>query len=79
MVSSCTKEEPLPEAFPAIYAPVCGPDGKEYVSECYARSAGITELTGCGHSAAYAYDFGIPNGESSVTRSGNEILVKFSF
>ena len=32
-----------------------------------------------GLSAAYAYDFGIPNGESAVTRSGNEIFVKFRF
>ena len=32
-----------------------------------------------GLTAAYAYDFGIPNGESSVTRSGNEIFVKFRF
>jgi len=32
-----------------------------------------------GLSAAYAYDFGIPNGESAVTRSGNEIFVKFKF
>lgn len=32
-----------------------------------------------GLTAAYAYDFGIPNGQSAVTRSGNEIFVKFKF
>ena len=32
-----------------------------------------------GLTAAYAYDFGIPNGQSAVTRSGNEIFLKFKF
>ena len=32
-----------------------------------------------GLTAAYAYDFGIPNGQSAVTRSGNEIFLKFRF
>ena len=32
-----------------------------------------------GLSAAYAYDFGVPSGESAVTRSGNEIFLKFNF
>ena len=32
-----------------------------------------------GLTAAYAYDFGIPNGASALTRSGNEIFVKFRF
>ena len=29
--------------------------------------------------AAYAYDFGIPSGQAAVTRSGNEIFLKFKF
>ena len=32
-----------------------------------------------GLTAAYAYDFGLPNGASAITRSGNEIFVKFKF
>lgn len=32
-----------------------------------------------GLTAAYAYDFGIPSGQSAVTRSGNEIFLKFKF
>jgi len=32
-----------------------------------------------GLTAAYAYDFGIPSGQSAVTRSGNEIFLKFRF
>ena len=32
-----------------------------------------------GLSAAYAYDFGVPNGLTAVTRSGNEIFLKFNF
>jgi type IX secretion system PorP/SprF family membrane protein len=48
------------------------------------KSIGYTNVllivkTKFGLTAAYAYDFGIPNGESSVTRSGNEIFVRFKF
>lgn len=32
-----------------------------------------------GLTAAYAYDFGVPNGNAAVTRSGNEIFLKFRF
>jgi len=32
-----------------------------------------------GLTAAYAYDFGIPSGQVAVTRSGNEIFLKFKF
>ena len=32
-----------------------------------------------GLTAAYAYDFGIPSGQEAVTRSGNEIFLKFKF
>jgi type IX secretion system PorP/SprF family membrane protein len=32
-----------------------------------------------GLTAAYAYDFGIPRGQAAVTRSGNEIFLKFKF
>ena len=32
-----------------------------------------------GLTAAYAYDLGIPNGQSAVTRSGYEIFLKFKF
>ena len=32
-----------------------------------------------GLTAAYAYDFGIPSGQAAVTRSGNEIFLKFKF
>ena len=32
-----------------------------------------------GLTAAYAYDFGIPSGQVAVTRSGNEIFLKFRF
>lgn len=32
-----------------------------------------------GLTAAYAYDFGTPNGQAAVTRSGNEIFLKFKF
>ena len=48
------------------------------------KSIGYSNLllvvkTKFGLTAAYAYDFGIPNGASAVTRSGNEIFVKFKF
>ena len=32
-----------------------------------------------GLSVAYAYEFGIPSGQASVTRSGNELFIKFNF
>lgn len=32
-----------------------------------------------GLTAAFAYDFGIPSGQVAVTRSGNEIFLKFKF
>ena len=32
-----------------------------------------------GLTAAYAYDFGVPNGSTTVTKSGNEIFLKFRF
>ena len=32
-----------------------------------------------GLTAAYTYDFGIPSGQVAVTRSGNEIFLKFKF
>ena len=48
------------------------------------KSIGYSNLllvvkTKFGLTAAYAYDFGIPNGASAVTRSGNEIYVKFKY
>ena len=27
---------------------------------------------------AYAYEFGIPSGQAAVTRSGNELFIKFN-
>ena len=48
-ISSCTKEEePINEACPEIYMPVCGPDGTQYDNECFARLEGVTVYTGCG-------------------------------
>ena len=32
-----------------------------------------------GLTSAYAYDFGTPNGQAAVTRSGHEIFLKFRF
>ena len=32
-----------------------------------------------GLSVAYAYEFGIPSGQAAVTRSGNELFIKFNF
>ena len=48
------------------------------------KSLGYTNVllivkTKFGLSAAYAYDFGVPNGLTAVTRSGNEIFLKFNF
>ena len=48
------------------------------------KSTGFSNIllivkTKFGLTAAYAYDFGIPNGQSAVTRSGNEIFLKFKF
>ena len=48
------------------------------------KSTGFSNIllivkTKFGITAAYAYDFGIPNGQSAVTNSGNEIFVKFRF
>jgi type IX secretion system PorP/SprF family membrane protein len=48
------------------------------------KSVGYSNLllivkTKFGLTAAYAYDFGIPNGKSAVTRSGYEIFLKFKF
>lgn len=39
----------------------------------------IIVKTKFGLTAAYAYDFGTPNGQAAVTRSGNEIFLKFKF
>ena len=48
------------------------------------KSVGYTNVllivkTKFGLSAAYAYDFGVPSGQAAVTRSGNEIFLKFKF
>ena len=49
IISSCTKEEePINEACPEIYMPVCGPDGTQYDNECFARLEGVTVYSGCG-------------------------------
>jgi hypothetical protein len=49
IISSCTKEEePINEACPEIYMPVCGPDGTQYDNGCFARLEGVTVYTGCG-------------------------------
>ena len=49
IISSCTKEEdPINEACPEIYMPVCGPDGTQYDNECFARLEGVTVFAGCG-------------------------------
>ena len=39
----------------------------------------IIAKTKFGLTAAFAYDFGTPNGQAAVTRSGNEIFLKFRF
>ena len=48
------------------------------------KSLGYSNLllivkTKFGLTAAYAYDFGIPSGQAAVTKSGNEIFLKFRF
>jgi len=48
------------------------------------KSIGYSNLmlivkTKFGLTAAYAYDFGVPSGQVAVTRSGNEIFLKFKF
>ena len=52
--------------------------GGGYKSTGYSNVMLIVK-TKFGLSLAYAYDFGIPSGQSAVTRSGNEIFLKFKF
>ena len=52
--------------------------GGGYKSTGYSNVLLIVK-TKFGLTAAYAYDFGIPNGKSAVTNSGNEIFLKFRF
>ena len=52
--------------------------GGGYKSTGYSNVLLIVK-TKFGLTAAYAYDFGIPNGKSAITRSGNEIFLKFKF
>ena len=52
--------------------------GGGYKSTGYSNVMLIVK-TKFGHTAAYAYDFGTPNGQAAVTRSGNEIFLKFKF
>ena len=52
--------------------------GGGYKSTGYSNVMIIVK-TKFGLTAAYAYDFGTPNGQAAVTRSGNEIFLKFRF
>ena len=52
--------------------------GGGYKSTGYSNVLLIVK-TKFGLTAAYAYDFGIPNGQTTITRSGNEIFLKFRF
>ncbi|MDA9843284.1 type IX secretion system membrane protein PorP/SprF [Flavobacteriaceae bacterium] len=52
--------------------------GGGYKSTGYSNVMIIVK-TKFGLTAAYAYDFGTPNGQAAVTRSGNEIFLKFKF
>jgi len=52
--------------------------GGGYKSTGYSNAMLIVK-TKFGLSLAYAYDFGVPSGQSAVTRSGNEIFLKFKF
>ena len=52
--------------------------GGGYKSTGYSNVMLIVK-TKFGLTAAYAYDFGTPNGQAAVTRSGNEIFLKFKF
>ena len=52
--------------------------GGGYKSTGYSNALIIIK-TKFGLTAAYAYDFGIPNGQTAITRSGNEIFLKFKF
>ena len=52
--------------------------GGGYKSTGYSNALIIIK-TKFGLTAAYAYDFGIPNGQAAITRSGNEIFLKFKF
>ena len=52
--------------------------GGGYKSTGYSNAILIVK-TKFGLTAAYAYDFGVPNGQAAITRSGNEIFLKFRF
>ena len=52
--------------------------GGGYKSTGYSNALIIIK-TKFGLTAAYAYDFGIPNGQTAITRSGNEVFLKFKF
>lgn len=52
--------------------------GGGYKSTGYSNVMLIVK-TKFGLTAAYAYDFGTPSGQAAVTKSGNEIFLKFKF